>query len=82
MKTIPRIARMTPKRREKKKESVTRVSALSLSFAPREREARIPPPIPIVNPTACIIAIMEKTTPTAAEALVPIWETKYVSAIL
>ena len=55
---------------------MTRVSALFLSLAPRALEASIPPPMPMVKPTAWIMAIMENTTPTAAEALVPIWDTK------
>ena len=76
MKTIPKTARTPPNRMAKKKEMETKVSALSFSLAPRERAARIPPPKPMVKPTAWIIAIIEKTTPTAAEALVPIWETK------
>ena len=42
----------------------------------------LPLPIPIMNATACMSAIREKMTPTAAEALVPIWDTKNVSAML
>ena len=41
-----------------------------------------PPPMPIVKPTAWMIAMIEKTTPTAPAALVPSWDTKYVSAML
>ena len=50
--------------------------------APKSLELKIPLPIPIVNPIACIIAIRENTIPTAADALVPNWDTKNVSAIL
>ena len=38
--------------------------------------------MPRVKPTAWIMAIREKMIPTAAEALVLIWLTKKVSAIL
>ena len=33
-------------------------------------------PIPKVNPTAWMMAMREKTMPTAPAALVPSWETK------
>ena len=42
----------------------------------------LPEPMPRVKPIAWKIAISEKTTPTAPLALVPSWETKYVSAVL
>ena len=45
--------------------------ASSLFPAPNLLELKIPLPIPIVKPIACMIAIREKTIPTAADALVP-----------
>ena len=55
---------------------------LSCGRSPRAREMLLPLPIPKVKPTACIMAMAEKITPTAPDALVPIWLTKKVSAIL
>ncbi len=56
--------------------------ARSSSRLPKAREMLLPLPIPKVKPTACIMAMAEKITPTAPDALVPIWLTKKVSAIL
>ena len=42
----------------------------------------LPAPIPKRNPKACIMLISENTTPTAADALVFICDTKNVSAVL
>ena len=55
---------------------------LSCGRSPRAREILLPLPIPRVKPIACIIAMMEKLTPTAPDALVFSWLTKKVSAIL
>ncbi len=44
-------------------------------------DEQIPEPIPIVNPTAWMIAMSENTMPTAPDALVPSFETKKVSAM-
>ena len=41
-----------------------------------------PEPIPIVKPTACMMAMTENTTPTAPAALVPSLDTNQVSAML
>jgi len=35
-----------------------------------------PEPMPTVKPAAWMMAMMEKTIPTAPEALVLLWETK------
>ena len=54
----------------------------SVSPRPSARERFVPLPIPIIKATAWKMDMAEKTTPTAAEASVLIWLTKYVSAIL
>ena len=57
-------------------------AAASFFSAPRRRLIRLPVPMAIPKPQAWIIDIMEKTTPTAADALVPIRATNQVSAVL
>ena len=53
-----------------------KMSACSRSSLPSWRDTATPEPLPIIKPRAWIMVITEKTTPTAPEALVPIWETK------
>ena len=71
-----------PPAMEEKKATDAMEWASSLLPAPRLRDTRLPAPIPKVNPTAWMMAIREKTMPTAPLALVPSWDTKKVSAML
>ena len=61
---------------------VPTVLASSTRFCPSIGLMRLVAPMPILPPTAWITAISEKTTPTAADAAVSIFATKYVSAVL
>ena len=56
--------------------------AFPSSFAPSCLESMFPAPMPIVKPMAWIMAMIEKTMPTAPVADVPSIETKKVSAVL
>lgn len=67
------------------KESTRRKPIVPLEEAPKQvvipltmcsGGGALPEPIPMVKPTAWMIAMMENTIPTAPEALVLIWETK------
>ena len=62
------------------------VAAISFTFfkfpAPNKRERQLPDPCPQKNPIAWMIAMTEKTMPTAAVASVEIRPTNYVSAEL
>ena len=75
-------ARISERRKAKKKPEEAVTVASSSLFAPSWRDRMFPAPIPIVNPIAWIIAMIENTMPTAPAALVPSFATKYVSAVL
>ena len=66
----------TPKKIADAKALEPETLAASRFFSPSLRDIMEPQPIPKVKPTAWIIAISEKTIPTAALALVPNCDTK------
>ena len=67
---------ITPRTRAISTPLEAQTSAASRSSCPRRREEMEPEPTPMVKPTAWMMAMAEKTMPTAPEALVLIWETK------
>ena len=71
-----------PDTKARKKEVDAYVLAVPTSWAPSFLEIKLAAPVPKVKPIAWNKAIMEKTIPTAALALVPSLETKKVSAVL
>ena len=75
-KIMPKAVIKVPMPSAEKKLLESAFPAVSLSFAPRERERILPDPMPSVKPMAWIKAIREKTTPTAADWLFPSWDTK------
>ena len=81
LKIIPKVITRSPKIIDKKKATEAMLLALDRFFSPRLLESKLPAPIPIIEPTACIIVKIEKTIPTAALALVPSFETKKMSVI-
>ena len=72
----------SPMRAPVKKAMETMCSASRLLPAPMDRVMKFPLPIPTIKERACMIDMAEKMIPTAPDALVPIWLTKKVSAIL
>ena len=81
-KASPSTPSSAPKAKAIKKAVETNRQALSRSFCPRRREIMLPLPMARVKPTAWISDCTENTTPTAAEAEVPNWDTKKVSVML
>ena len=73
---IPTMLRMRESTTAKKNPEDAVLVASSSFFAPSCLESMFPAPIPIVKPMACIMAMIEKTIPTAPDALVPSLETK------
>ena len=70
------------KRSERKKPVDANLSASFRFWRPRKRDTWLPVPIPIMKPSAWMIAMIANTMPTAPAALVPRRATKKVSAIL
>ena len=72
-----------PAARAEKKPVAAMLEASSRLCLPSSREMKLPLPWPKKKPTAWMMAIMEKTTPTApVAALLSIMPTKKVSAML
>ena len=81
-KIIPKAAIKTPNKIDNAKPVDATSLACFSSFASSILARKLPEPWPHIKPTACIIAITEKTIPTAAVAWVDIFPTKNVSAEL
>ena len=79
---LPITAITSPTPKPVKKAIEASSSASFLFPAPIMRAIKLPVPIPIINASAWIMAMAEKITPTAPEALVPNWLTNQVSTIL
>ena len=75
-KAMASIARIIPEITDAARAELATFFASSSFFFPRRRDMVLPAPIPRVKPTACIIAIIEKTIPIAPEAAVPSFATK------
>lgn len=72
-----------PTKKAVKKPVAAMRCASCVSPAPSTRDMWLPDPWPNMNPTACMMAINGKTTPTAPDMLADwINPTKYVSAML
>ncbi|OPZ40543.1 MAG: hypothetical protein BWY99_00639 [Synergistetes bacterium ADurb.BinA166] len=82
MRLRPKTASSMPNRKTTKNPLEATVFASSTFCAPSRRDIQVPEPMPMVNPTAWIMAMREKTIPTAPEALVPSLDTKNVSPML
>ena len=72
----PATVRSRPTHSAAKKALLPKRWASSSCRAPRRRLMRLLAPMPRPKPKAWMIDMSENTTPTAAAALVPIWETK------
>ena len=78
---IPKVVTIIPKIIDKKNATDAMLLAFLLSFAPKLSEIKFPAPIPIIEPTACVIVNIANTIPTASLAPVPRRDTKKISTI-
>ena len=82
MNKFPKITSISPNINPNNNPLEPIISASSFLCSPRRLEIVLPDHIPIQKDTACIRVIRENTIPVAPDALVPSFETKYVSAAL
>ncbi len=81
-KRSPKIIRTAPSIKASAKPVAAASFACRVSPAPRRRDMKLPEPWPQKKPKALMIAMTEKTMPTAAVACVDMRPTKKVSAML